>query len=261
MHRFSTPIKGNNEFHAKRFEAALAQYSAGLAVKFDDDAFRAILHANRAAALQAMRLFCDAVMDCCAAELLDATYVRALQRRADAYLSMGDWSSAVKDLEALAPHMGSECTAKLMEARRKVRRRELDPSLKAPSFHMLILEKDNSAFNLNLVVLWLAALQRGEEGRVREPLRRAGAARASHPRGGQDGVPPAGAEAPPGQGAQAGAAPRRGEPLQARRAGVRDAVRRRAAPPLRLLARRRALPPVVLAPRVEVHTRGSSGTR
>ena len=61
LHPYSK-VKGNNEFHAKRFEAALAQYSAGLAVKFDDDAFRAILHANRAAALQAMRLFCDAVM-------------------------------------------------------------------------------------------------------------------------------------------------------------------------------------------------------
>jgi DnaJ family protein C protein 7 len=46
-------VKGNNEFHAKRFEAALAQYSAGLALAFKDDGFRAILHANRAAALQA----------------------------------------------------------------------------------------------------------------------------------------------------------------------------------------------------------------
>jgi len=29
---------------------------------------------------------------------------------------MGDWASAVADLEALAPHMGSECTLKLHEA-------------------------------------------------------------------------------------------------------------------------------------------------
>jgi len=140
-------------------------YGAG----FADDGFRAILHANRAAALQAMRLYCDAVMDCCASHALDPTYLRALQRRADAYLSMGDWPNAVKDLEALvgasrlrvhprftpgspqvdparfyrlklkyekllsnfalncnmrpctsAPHMGSECTAKLQEAKRKV---------------------------------------------------------------------------------------------------------------------------------------------
>ena len=115
-------VKGNNEFHAKRYEAALAQYSAGLAETFDDDGFRAILHANRAAALQAMRQYVDAVMDCCASNLLDGTYLRALQRRADAYLSMGDWPNAVKDLEALAPHMGSECASKLEEARRKVRK-------------------------------------------------------------------------------------------------------------------------------------------
>ena len=115
-------VKGNNEFHAKRYEAALAQYSAGLAEKFDDDGFRAILHANRAAALQAMRQYVDAVMDCCASNLLDGTYLRALQRRADAYLSMGDWPNAVKDLETLAPHMGSECASKLEEARRKVRK-------------------------------------------------------------------------------------------------------------------------------------------
>ena len=77
-------VKGNNEFHAKRYEAALAQYSAGLALDFSDDAFRAILHANRAAALQAMRQYREAVMDCCASHLLDPKYLRALQRRADA---------------------------------------------------------------------------------------------------------------------------------------------------------------------------------
>ena len=115
-------VKGNNEFHAKRYEAALAQYSAGLALPFHDDSFRAILHANRAAALQAMRQYCDAVMDCCASHLLDPKYLRALQRRADAYLSMGDWPNAANDLEALAPHMGAECATKLAEARRKVKK-------------------------------------------------------------------------------------------------------------------------------------------
>ena len=41
-------------------------------------------------------------MDCCAAELLDATYVRALQRRADAYLSMGDWQGQCNRIRILA---------------------------------------------------------------------------------------------------------------------------------------------------------------
>ena len=76
---------------------------------FEDDAFRAILHANRAAAYQAMRRFCDAVMDCCVSHHLDPTYLRALQRRADAYLSMGDWPGAARDLATLAPSMGPEC--------------------------------------------------------------------------------------------------------------------------------------------------------
>ena len=112
-------VRGNNEFHAKRYAAALEQYTAGLNATFEDDAFRAILHANRAAAYQAMRRFCDAVMDCCVSHHLDPTYLRALQRRADAYLSMGDWPGAARDLATLAPSMGPECSAKLAEARRK----------------------------------------------------------------------------------------------------------------------------------------------
>ena len=116
-------IRGNNEFHAKRYAAALEQYTAGLNIdSFEDDAFRAILHANRAAAYQAMRRFCDAVMDCCVSHHLDPTYLRALQRRADACLSMGDWPGAARDLATLAPSMGPECSAKLAEARRKVQK-------------------------------------------------------------------------------------------------------------------------------------------
>ena len=115
-------IRGNNEFHAKRYAAALEQYTAGLNTGIEDDAFRAILHANRAAAYQAQRRFCDAVMDCCVSHFLDKTYARALQRRADAFLSMGDWPGAARDLATLAPSMGPECAAKLAEARRKAQK-------------------------------------------------------------------------------------------------------------------------------------------
>lgn len=115
-------VRGNNEFHAKRYESALAQYTSGLALAFDDDAFRAILHANRAAAYQALKKYCDAIMDCCVSNYLDASYLRALQRRADAYLSMGDWPNAAKDLTTLAPRMGPECSVKLQEAKRKAQK-------------------------------------------------------------------------------------------------------------------------------------------
>lgn len=114
-------IQGNQKFHAKSYEAALQAYADALAVDFDDQAFRAVLHANKAAALQAMGRFCEAVMECCVSRTFDATYIRALQRRADAYLSMGDWPMAMKDLEELTPHMGEDCVAKLREAQRKVK--------------------------------------------------------------------------------------------------------------------------------------------
>lgn len=114
-------IQGNQKFHAKSYEAALQAYADALAVDFDDQAFRAVLHANKAAALQAMGRFCEAVMECCVSRTFDATYIRALQRRADAYLSMGDWPMAMKDLEELTPHMGEDCAAKLREAQRKVK--------------------------------------------------------------------------------------------------------------------------------------------
>ena len=100
----------------------MEQYTAGLNTEIEDDAFRAILHANRAAAYQAQRRFCDAVMDCCVSHFLDKTYARALQRRADAFLSMGDWPGAARDLATLAPSMGPECAAKLAEARRKAQK-------------------------------------------------------------------------------------------------------------------------------------------
>jgi len=113
-------VLGNQQFHAKAFEAALQSYADALAVEFNDEPFRAVLHANKAAALQAMGKFCDAVLECCISRTFDDTYIRALQRRADAYLSMGDWPMAMKDLEELTPHMGEDCAAKLSEARRKV---------------------------------------------------------------------------------------------------------------------------------------------
>lgn len=113
-------VRGNKAFHAKTYDMALQAYADALAVSFVDDPFRAVLHANKAAALQAMGKYCDAVMECCISRTFDDTYIRALQRRADAYLSMGDWPMAMKDLEELLPHMGEDCALKLREAKRKV---------------------------------------------------------------------------------------------------------------------------------------------
>ena len=114
-------VRGNQNFHAKSYDSALQAYTEALAIEFEDTAFRAVLHANKAAALQAMGKFCDAVMECCVSRTYDEGYIRSLQRRADAYLSMGDWPQAMKDLEELEPHMGEDCALKLREAKRKVK--------------------------------------------------------------------------------------------------------------------------------------------
>lgn len=113
-------VRGNKAFHTKDYDAALQAYTDALSVDFVDDPFRAVLYANKAAALQAMGKYCDAVMECCISRTFDNSYIRALQRRADAYLSMGDWQMAMKDLEELLPHMGEDCELKLREAKRKV---------------------------------------------------------------------------------------------------------------------------------------------
>ena len=114
-------VRGNQNFHAKSYDSALQAYTEALAIELEDTAFRAVLHANKAAALQAMGKFCDAVMECCVSRTYDEGYIRSLQRRADAYLSMGDWPQAMKDLEELEPHMGEDCALKLREAKRKVK--------------------------------------------------------------------------------------------------------------------------------------------
>lgn len=116
-------LKGNAAFHAQRYDEGVQHYSAGLSLPGLPKSIRAILHCNRAAALQALRRFVDAVGDCFAAHELDPTYTRALQRRADAYLALGDYTSAVKDMEALGPEgLGTEGMARFEDAKRKARK-------------------------------------------------------------------------------------------------------------------------------------------
>ena len=114
--------KGNRAFHTNKFDEALQSYTAALQVNFEDQPFRAVLHANRAAALQSLKKHLEAIVACCESQFFDKSYVRAIQRRADAYLSIGDWTMAAKDLEALVPIMGKECDAKLREVKMNIQR-------------------------------------------------------------------------------------------------------------------------------------------
>ncbi len=65
-------------------------------MKVEDQAFNAVLYCNRAAAYHAMSKYIDAIADCFTASALDASYVRVLQRRADAYVAIGDHTNAAQ---------------------------------------------------------------------------------------------------------------------------------------------------------------------
>jgi tetratricopeptide (TPR) repeat protein len=123
--------RGNACFKEKRWEEAATEYSAGLAAASgtaDMESVRAVLHSNRAAVLHAQGRYLDAASDCSAALALDPNFTKARVRRADIFASMGDYDSAVHDLEELlAAADGSDeadlagWRAKLTDARARLR--------------------------------------------------------------------------------------------------------------------------------------------
>ena len=106
-------LRGNALFHDGQFEAAAAEYTAGLAAATSAAAapggppqagttqLRAVLLSTRAAARQAVGKLLDACSDCGAALAVDPCYARARTRRADVFAALGDYPSAQRDLEAL----------------------------------------------------------------------------------------------------------------------------------------------------------------
>ena len=87
---------GNTAFQQQRHQQAADEYSRAINVKVEDDAFNAVLYCNRAAAYHAVGRYVDAIADCFTAAALDASYVRVLQRRADAYVAIGDHTNAAQ---------------------------------------------------------------------------------------------------------------------------------------------------------------------
>lgn len=115
--------EGNALFHSQKFEEAVEQYTAGMAKESAVGSVKAALHCNRAAAYQAQRMFIPAIADCYAALDIDSQYLRAIQRRADAFFSIGDYASASRDMEAIgASSLGPDGVARYEDAKRKSRR-------------------------------------------------------------------------------------------------------------------------------------------
>ncbi|XP_006654330.3 uncharacterized protein LOC102708337 isoform X2 [Oryza brachyantha] len=92
---------GNEAFQARRYSEAVEQYSAALACNGDSRPFSAVCFCNRAAAYQALGQVTDAIADCSLAMVLDATYPKAISRRATLYEMIRDYGQAANDLRKL----------------------------------------------------------------------------------------------------------------------------------------------------------------
>lgn len=95
--RLAWPLQaGNSAFQQQRHQQAADEYSKAIDMRVDDPAFAAVLYGNRAAAHHALGRYVDAIADCFSAASLDPLYIRVLQRRADAYVAIGDHSNAAQ---------------------------------------------------------------------------------------------------------------------------------------------------------------------
>ena len=97
---------GNTAFQQQRHQQAADEYSKAVDVSVEDPSFNAVLYGNRAAAHHALGRYVDAIADCFSAASLDPAYIRVLQRRADAYVAIGDHSNAAQ-VQAVVLHVGS----------------------------------------------------------------------------------------------------------------------------------------------------------
>ena len=125
QHKF----RGNWFLNTKKYQEAHDEYTLGIkaAASAGIDGvsqLRAVLHSNRAAALQHLGRYCDAIVDCCVALEIDASYARALQRRVEAFTAMQHYKGALEDIRRLVQLGNEEAAASLSEARRRARRSE-----------------------------------------------------------------------------------------------------------------------------------------
>eukprot|EP00439_Symbiodinium_sp_Y106_P046453 s1280_g5.t3 len=99
-------LEGNEHFKAGRIYEAREAYSEALHLSpqageegDEPSKGRAVLHCNRAACLQRLGRWDDAVKDCSEAVKLDPTYVKAYARRSTAYEELKKWHDSLEDLK------------------------------------------------------------------------------------------------------------------------------------------------------------------
>eukprot|EP00053_Salpingoeca_punica_P020541 m.211844 g.211844 ORF g.211844 m.211844 type:complete len:573 (+) comp18998_c0_seq1:59-1777(+) len=130
---------GNNEYKKKDYKKAVEAYTEALRILDKKDQDRAVLHCNRAACYLAMDMYENVIKDCTAALEIDNRYVKAFNRRAQAYEKMGERKKALYDYTAVCfverfgrPQSMQELDRALKELGREIAER----IMKTRSHHM-----------------------------------------------------------------------------------------------------------------------------
>ncbi|MCO5566347.1 hypothetical protein L7F22_020024 [Adiantum nelumboides] len=92
---------GNEAFQAGRHAEALEHYSTALSCNSESRPYNAVCLCNRAAASQALGHIADAIADCSRAIVLDASYAKAISRRATLHEIIRDFGQTCNDLQRL----------------------------------------------------------------------------------------------------------------------------------------------------------------
>eukprot|EP00210_Caulerpa_lentillifera_P008600 g8204.t1 len=119
--------EGNNHFQRGEYQEALNCYSQAINFAEDDPRMQAVLHSNKAAILINFEKNLDAIVSCCCAVSADSSYLRAFQRRANAYESLGDISAALQDLQWI---INSDCESSSLYHEAQVKIMELQSRYK-----------------------------------------------------------------------------------------------------------------------------------
>ena len=132
--------KGNEEFRAREFSAAVRCYTLSLLYKPGV----AATHCNRAAAYLKLKRYEDVVTDCNSALSFQPGYVKALSRRGAAYLELGKPAEALADLRAAAAAHPSAELSRLIDRAAREHEQELEKKGLNRKTRIMIAEDSDS---------------------------------------------------------------------------------------------------------------------
>ncbi|KAI7850995.1 hypothetical protein BDC45DRAFT_546399 [Circinella umbellata] len=93
--------KGNAAFKSNNLQEAYDAYSSALEIDDQNDVLNAKLYSNRAAVLQKLKKFDEALEDCNKALKLDPDFNKVYSRRAACHMELEEYEEAVKDYRHL----------------------------------------------------------------------------------------------------------------------------------------------------------------